>query len=596
MDRRPHYLKRNDRNETIQQAIFFDTETVPHDRGDGTIHHQLAFGWATFVRRGRNGRWLTPVYQRFVTPAQFWKFVTSHTRQRVKTWVWCHNTSFDLQVVRVFSELRAAGWTMGKAIIDSPPTIIHFHCGSRTIVCADTLNIWRMSLDQLGKLTGLPKLSMPAKWTGAEIDDAYCRRDVDIIMKALCDWTDFLIHNEYGGFTPTIAGQSMRTFRHRYMQDNILIDNDKEALSIARQAYHGGRVECFVIGERHGEFYLLDVNSMYPYCMHTYSYPMRLKGVVRDVSLRDAARYLDDYCVCGHVLCTITKPYLPAVIENKLCFPVGEIDAYVSSPELRYIIEHDRVRRIESLAIYEQGMPFRNFVDDLYGKRREVRRQGDLVQAGHYKLLINSFYGKWGQNGRKYRDIGECNPDLFGAWTDIHAQTRVVTNYRAFGGRLQCWIDEPESRESHPAIAAHVTAYARMVLRALIEKAGRENCLYCDTDAVLVTRSGRDRLIDQCDEEELGALKEVGQFAHVIINGCKDYVLDGKRTLKGIRVTAKQIDVNTYQQVKWHSLIGSLRKGVLDGPITSSVTKTLRRRYGKGTIDGCGFVLPFHLG
>lgn len=589
-----HYLKGNENSETIHSAVFVDCETEDIEAPKGCTGKRLVFGWACFVRRIRDQEWSAPEWHRFTTPDEFWSWCLTKARKKSKLWVWCHNANFDYPAVHAFSSLPRQGWQIQSAIADGVPTVIKYRKDGATLVLADTLNIWRKSLKELGELVGLEKLTMPSVWGMNEGDDVYCRRDVEIIYKAITSWCDWLRDNDMGGFTPTVAAQAMRTYRHKYMNDKILIDCDPAALKLARSCYHGGRVECGFIGRATGNFHLLDINSMYPFVMREREYPLILRRFFRHLTVREAAAYLKDYCICAHVTVETPEPFLPVVKDGKLVFPVGRFDAYVSTPELAYAIEHEYLREIESVAIYEKGIPFREFVDDIYGRRLRAVAEGKLIEAGHYKLLLNSFYGKWGQNGRKWNTIGRCGIDEYQFIPVIDAQTLKVTKVRHFAGLVQQLGVEDESSESHPAIAAHVTAHARMLLWALIRQIPAEHYLYCDTDSVLVTDEGKQTLSHLIDQKRLGALKEVHEYHDIFIHGCKDLVLDGKVTLKGVRPSAEEIEPNTYRQLKWYSIRGLMREHSLDMPLTSIVTKTLRRNYDKGIVTASGFTLPLH--
>lgn len=441
-------------------------------------------------------------------------------------------------------------------------------------------------------MTGLEKLSLPTSWSGVDSDDEYCRRDVEIIMRAVQHWADWLVTEDMGKMTLTVASQAMQAFRHKYLSERILIDTDADALRISRAAYHGGRVECFRIGAIRRPLYLLDINSLYPYVMATERFPLRLVATTRELSTIDVQHVLKQYLVCARVTCETVTPAIPLIVNGKLIFPVGRFDAYVSTPELQYLYEREQVLRVAEAAIYEDGRPFVSFVENLYERRIKAKTSGDLVQSGHYKLLLNSFYGKWGQNGVKWRDVGRVEDQSIGFWKCVNYDTGAVTHWRRYNGLMQLRDTEPESAQSHPAIAAHITAYARMILWALIRQATPEHCFYCDTDSILVDEQGFERVKERISESILGGLKVVGEYQQTFIYGCKDYVLDGKRTCKGIRDQAVEIDTNTYRQDKWIGLRGALRDGRLVAPRVRLTVKRLRRIYDKGLVGADGFVFP----
>jgi hypothetical protein len=49
--RHAHYIKRNDRSETLHNCVFYDCETRPEVDAEGVTKHVLVFGWAAWTRR-----------------------------------------------------------------------------------------------------------------------------------------------------------------------------------------------------------------------------------------------------------------------------------------------------------------------------------------------------------------------------------------------------------------------------------------------------------------------------------------------------------------------------------------------------------------
>jgi DNA polymerase type B, organellar and viral len=595
MKRFAHYLKPNERSETISHCIFVDTETDEIALPDGYKGHKLRFGWACSVKRAREGHWGKTHWKKFLDPEEFWIWANTTCASRHKAWMWCHNSSFDYPVLDAFRLLPKMGWNLYSAIIDAPPTIVQYRCETKTLVLCDTLNIWRMSLLELGKKIGVPKLKMPTTWGVTSDDDTYCQRDVQIIMTAVTDWADWLRDNDMGGFSPTIAAQAMRSFRHRWLDDRILIENNDLSLSLARDCYHGGRCEAHFIGRKTEPVHSLDVNSMYPYVMATCQMPVRLKGISYQTQVHHLPKLLEQYCLCAHVRLKTQDPAYPVILNGKLCFPVGEFDCHLTTPEIEHALHGGSLVEIHLCAAYERGAPFRRFALELYNHKEEASRAGRLVEERQWKLLLNSFYGKWGQNGRHWVPVGTCDPRLFRVRSEIDAQTLKQTHFRDFGGITLKRAEDSECLQSHPAIAAHITAHARMILFTLIGQLSPQDYLYCDTDGLLVLEPALDQLRDRLDNYKLGSLKRVAAYSDVTVYGCKDLVLDGKATLKGIRREAQNLALGEYRQIKWSSLRGLLGLNSLDMPRTLEIDKTLCRIYTKGIVGPDGYVSPIHL-
>ncbi|MDR5730667.1 MAG: DNA polymerase [Terriglobia bacterium] len=615
--RAPHYLKANSSQDYPQQCIWFDTETELHDVNGNVIElskwkaarvdsydpeydnmevtHHLKMGYACYERRHHNGKWTDETWLRFTAQSEFWSWVVDRVRPKTKLYLFCHNTSFDLPVLDVFNQLPTYGFTLRSAIIDAPPTILRFGNGSSTIVILDTLNIWRMPLKYLGEAIGLAKLDMPDNNDMGVDWDTYGRRDVEILRAACQNWFSYLQQYDMGGFAPTLASQSMLVFRHKYMKHRIFIDTNPRALTLTREGYYGGRVEAFRIGRYQGEFCALDVNSMYPAVMQGNKYPCKLIAATQYATLSDLNIWLRSYSVCARVLLRTATPFAPVRTKHKLIFPVGQFECILSTPEIRYALEHADILEVREVAVYEHEYLFTEFVDAAQAGKSQAKRDGDTVREFHIKKLANSFYGKWGQSGVKWQEQEWIDDLSCRQWVELDMETGQRIQHRQLGGLRQVKLTDGESRDSFPAIAGHVTAYARMHLWRLIETAGAENVLYCDTDCVLVNEVGRDKLSSEMDDYALGALKIAGRYTQVEQWGAKDYKWDSKTKTKGVRKDAVWLDGWRVEQEQWSGLRGLVRAGTTDAPRTRKIIKSLRRRYSKGEVQADGRVIPHQL-
>lgn len=590
--RRAHFLKDNHACDSPQQAIWFDTETdfVPHK--ENAIYHKLRFGYACYMRQHRDGKWTDEKWLRFTTVSEYWDWCVDNCRDKTKLYLFCHNTSFDLPVLNVFKELPARGFELRSAIIDAPPTILRFRRNTQCIMILDTLNIWRMPLKYLGEEIGVEKLPMPEDNDLGVSWETYGRRDVEIIRDACLRWWSFLRDNDYGSFAPTLAGQATRVFRHRYMRHQILIDDNKKALELTREGYHGARCECFRIGKFNGNYTLLDVNSMYPDVMATKEYPRRLVSHTHYANISDIQNWLRNYCLTARIRIRTNHAFCAVDNGYKLIFPIGEFDCILSTSEISYALAVADIVDIYEVAVYEKAYLFTEMMNDLYLHRLQAKERGDKVAAFMYRKIMNSFYGKWGQNGKKWESVRNIEDLSCKHWSEYDMVTNRVISHRQLGGLVQRCESEDESRDSFPAIAGHITAYARMKLWHIICTAGLDNVFYCDTDSVLVNETGRSNLLPLTDAKCMGKLSVKGEYPICEIWGAKDYRFGDVAKTKGVRRDAVWLDSFNVQQALWSGLRGLVASGEVDKPITKTIKKHLSRNYDKGTVLADGRVLP----
>lgn len=591
--RKCHYLKGNLKSQTIHHAIWFDTETNQIALSGGGVKHVLDFGFAAYSRRRANNTWTRPEWLKFHTIEDFWTWVESKTKNKTRMYMFCHNTNFDLPVLDVFNQLPQLGFKLNFAVIEAPPTILKWTKEGKNITIMDTLNWWRVPLKVLGQSLEFPKLKMPEKDASVVEWDTYCMRDTEIIMRAIQKWSDFVLNNDYGGFAPTLAGQAYRLYRHRFMHHKIAIHNQDRACELEREAYKGGRNECFMRGRLPGVWKLYDINSMYPHVMSTKLYPTKLKYFSTHKNLTDVIELLTEYSVIARVkLNTLTPAYCISQ-NNKLIFPVGRFTATLCKPELQYAIAKGDIEKVEAVTVYEEHEIFKDYVAEIYALKTENKIAGRKLEAWLYKILLNSLYGKFGQKGLVYVNEYHDMEIPSRAWTEFDVDSGETENYRCLSGLVQRLDCEIESRDSFPAIAACVTAEARMLLWSIIEQCGPGNTAYCDTDSILLSPTGEDRLQYPVHDTKLGALALEGVFDEVTIHGCKDYEMNDKIRTKGVKKNAIWLEKNIIQQDKWSSLKGLLRKEALNAPTTVPLIKHLSRSYDKGVCGPSGSVFPF---
>ena len=593
--RRPHFLKPNKRCETVQHAVWVDTETYEARQTPVRVAHYLKFGWACYQRRRTNGHWCKPEWFRFVSRDEFWRWLLRKVRAKTRLYVFAHNWGFDAPVLDVFGVLPRSGWKLRTSVIESPPVILTWAREGSLLTFLDTLNWWRVPLAELGKSLGVAKLTMPAPSASRKAWDRYGRRDVEIIHCAVRAWLEFLIRYDLGGFAPTQASQAFRTFRHRFMLHQILVDDHPQALALARAALHGGRVEAFRIGRVAGPIHHFDVNSMYPAVMLQGSYPTVHRTTARDLSLRELSAWLDAGCVVAECTLSSDVPCYPTFDTGKLMFPVGSFRSFLSTPELRFALEHGHIDKVHCASYYDKAPIFAPFVTELYQHRLEAKARGDTANTEMLKRLMNGLYGKFAQSGQVWDKHAETDDLSVQQWKEIDADTGEITSYRQFSGLVQVRRREDESTDSHPAIAAHVTAEARMLLWGYITQAGRSEVYYCDTDSLFVSVTGAGRIAGHVDGSRLGALKLEGVYPWAVFRGLKDYETPDHTVIKGVRRSAKWISDREVVQESWARLPGLLRSTGLDAPTTTMMHKKLSRIYDKGRVLPDGRVLPWTL-
>lgn len=255
------------------------------------------------------------------------------------------------------------------------------------------------------------------------------------------------------------------------------------------------------------------------------------------------------------------------------------------------------MKEIKEYAVYESDYIFTDFISYFWKMRKEATNK---VYSKFYKTLMNSLYGKFGQKSEIWEEVElEYDNGIYEYIEVTEDGERKRTMIRSLHGITEIKTGEQLSINSFPGISSEVTANARMYLWQLINIAGKENVLYCDTDSLFVTEEGYKNLQGFVGSE-LGMLKLEKVFKVLRIHGLKDYegiTIDGKELikLKGIKYSAVKISENEYKQLQFTKFRTLMRLREFNGVIVREITKKVKREYKKGIVFD-NVIMPFVLG
>ena len=206
-----------------------------------------------------------------------------------------------------------------------------------------------------------------------------------------------------------------------YLAEKVLINNGIEfpqvkdipqpVCDFAWDSYFGGRFEMLQRGFI-GKAYIYDINSAYPYAI------TQLPDLNNGEWYRTDERILDKANVGFFKIkvnvddLNLVAPF-PFKKKNRILYPSGEFVTHCTLQELQVAKDDVQYSIIDSYQFIPTGKkrPFRKFINSLYQKRLELKKQNNPMQLP-IKVIINSIYGKTGQisNGR----IGSLfNPVIF---------------------------------------------------------------------------------------------------------------------------------------------------------------------------------------
>ncbi len=205
-----------------------------------------------------------------------------------------------------------------------------------------------------------------------------------------------------------------------YLAEKVLINNGiefpqvkdipQQVCDFAWSSYFGGRFEMLQRGFI-GTAHVYDINSAYPYAI------TQLPDLLNGDWYRTDERILDKAKV-GFFKIQVDVDDLKQVCpfpfrkKNRILYPSGEFITYCTLQELIAVGNDVQYSIIDSYQFIPRGkkLPFRKFINSLYQKRLELKKQNNPMQLP-IKIIINSIYGKTGQTSHRIGSL--FNPVIF---------------------------------------------------------------------------------------------------------------------------------------------------------------------------------------
>lgn len=578
--------------------MFLDTETNEVQDTSDTKHLIFKSGCLIFVNLDTNMNIIYREVYYLYTADDFYEYIEKLSTDNNLITVFAHNIGFDLRILKAFHTLHILGWKSKAPIINNRLFIWNTTKNKKSIQYIDTANLGVSTVEELGKIIGLPKLDIDFNTATKQEIDMYCRRDCEIIELFVLEYLRFIVHYGLGGFRATIASQSLHTFLYKFYKDNIFPHRLPKVIDLEERSYHGGRTEAFYLGKLPQNTYaLLDINSMYAYILSKMAMPINLVGYRENKGLSTEYIMNSKQYIIAECLIDTNEAVYPLVMNNRLCFPTGRFKVVLHQPELEYAIQHKHLIKVYSYAIYRSEVVFSDYANFFLNERAKQKDANNKIWDDICKKYNNALYGKYAQHGYKRKVLDSVSTELFGRLPYFNHITGESGQFIVWNGTV---IDEYRkglARHSCLAIAGAVTAYGRIMLWELGKIAGLDNWFYCDTDSLMVNTQGAVNLLPFIDNKTTGKLKLVKLSEHVIINGAKDYVFGSTIRIKGIKEKAIRLKEDTFEQWNFQSVIAWLNGG---GDGTVKLTKVIKHRkrvYNKGIVkDGIsGRVFPYHL-
>lgn len=229
----------------------------------------------------------------------------------------------------------------------------------------------------------------------------YCVYDCMLAEQLADHWVN-IFYRQFG-FCPG------RWVSAGYLAEKVLVRNEINiplfsdipfpAQELAWLCFYGGRFELIMRGYI-GSCWLYDFNAAYPYALTLLPDLNDGRWVAGETLLRHAAAgyfhiraYVDDSVKVA--------PFPFRTKMNKIVFPVGIFETFVTLDELRMVTGDPKIRYeiLESQQFIPSkhcGRPFKRFIEEQYARRLALKERKDPLERA-IKVVLNSMYGKTAQ-------------------------------------------------------------------------------------------------------------------------------------------------------------------------------------------------------
>lgn len=491
--------------------------------------------------------------------------------------IYFHNLKFDGTFI--LDHILRNGWKLNKEKKQLKPgefnTLINdkgfFYTMSMKfekafIEIIDSLKIINSSVDNIAKGWKLPISKLSIDYTEkrekghilTEEEKAYIINDAKIIaiaMRSLLEQKMTKItagSNAFHYYVDTCC-HGKKNFRKLFP----IPQNDE----FIRKAYRGGYSYVNPIYQNRdiGEGRVYDVNSLYPFALHSpHLYPYG-----------EGQYYIGEYkpnktfplYVC-HIIAhfSLKENHLPMIQlkKNPLFIPTEyitdskeDVELYLTSVDFELFKDQyniDDIRFIDGFMYQGKEGLFDSYIDHWYKTKSESKHEGNYAMYQLSKLMLNSFYGKMA-----------TNPIVSSRWPEIDKDKNIVVLKPG----------EPETKEPiYIPVGVFCTAYARDVTIRAAQSCFERFC-YADTDSLHVI-GDYDVEGLPVDDYKLGYFKHESTFTRARYLRAKLYAeeIDGKLDVKGAGMTKAVKDQVTMDNFNYGTVFsGKLQQITVPGGI-----------------------------
>lgn len=358
----------------------------------------------------------------------------------------------------------------------------------------------------------------------AEID-IYLKQDCQALLDMVIQYRD--VFGKSGKIPLTMASAAFKALKDHHEFTPISRQMDANL----RDYYAGGHTQCYDVGiitaPENDDICLFDVNSEYPSVMKFNQHPTG-DTWYSDTKITDNTHFVEWQGVNHAAVYSRDKTGIH-FNHSEGTFKTT-IHEYTTALELG-LIEVDTI--IETLNC-KQSTNFAAFVDEYFNRRLESAANNDATLVLFWKLVLNSSYGKFGQNADNFGNYTICekgNEEYLKLLSDESFKSAIDIETEINGKQysiVKTALSDAELDEQaiyNVATAASITGAARALLMRGIHccNSTGNKVLYCDTDSMFTY--GLPAALEIVKDKTLGKWNFEAKGKIIVLAGKKQYAL-----------------------------------------------------------------------
>lgn len=444
---------------------------------------------------------------------------------------------------------------------------IKFSYNSNTIYIRDTLLILPMSLEKIGNtFSPIKKLDFNIEKINIYNFLLFKKKVIEYLTNDV-----FVLKNGIEHFKETIKQKfnfditnslslssiSFNLFRKNFydIKKTPIFKNNYEMDSYIRQSYIGGITDVYKPHLING--YTYDINSLYPYAM-TKDLPIGKPKFIKSLHTTNISNFF------GFVRANIiapknNNPFLAIKKDGQIITPTGYFTGTFFSEELKFAQSLGYDIMLLDGYMFKKGKPLKDYVTYLYSERQKYRKENPLNTI--IKLLLNSFYGRFGMKleyskdiiikTKEFNNFNNNNRVIFSKEID---ENNIYVKYvkassiqKAINNSSSSSFSDLEDFNVNTAvhIASAITSYARIHMHPY---KNNTHCFYTDTDSIFTNKKFP-------SSQELGGMRLVDKVKEAYFISPKAYIYIDENNnkhvfFKGITDHIKNsLDINFFKKV-----------------------------------------------